>query len=154
MKIDLFAFKAALLFLIALLSAAQASAQVDRANQTTPRELAQVRRLAESHKLDWVKSSDIDWRNSEVWRVDLDGDGKAEAIFTYEGTDICGFVACQMLIIKWRGTKAVVVSMLDDGLIERLNTKTNGWYDLQGHYFFYKWNGHDYDQICRRDCSK
>jgi hypothetical protein len=85
--------------------------------------------------------------------VDLDGDGKAEVIFTYEGSNICGAVACIMLIVKWHGTKAEVISIIHDGSLQLLKTKTNGWRDLQGHYYFYKWNGQDYDAICLRDCG-
>jgi hypothetical protein len=147
-------FRSVLLVLLLFISATEAYAQVDRANQTTRKEMVQLRRLAESYKLESLEPSDIDWPNSEIWRVDLNDDGKAEAIFTYEGTNICGAIACMMLVIQWHGTKAEVLSIINDGFLQVLKRKTNGWHDLQGHYYFYKWNGQNYDRICRRDCER
>ena len=134
-----------------LLGIAPARAQVDDSGQTTKQEMVQIRRLAVSYAKGWVNSSDIDWHNSEVWRIDLDGDGVKEAVFTYVGSTICGASTCRMLIIKWFGRKAQVMALIGDGPLQRLNTKTNGWHDLLGHYHLYKWTGTDYERLCLPD---
>lgn len=131
--------------------------QVDPSGQTSLRELSQIRRLAEKYwPDDLADRTEINWNLSEVWRVDLDDDGEKEAVFTYEGSTICGASTCRMLIVKWFASSPRIVAVLGDGPLQVLTHKTNGWHDLLGHYHLYRWNGSSYDRLCLpdSDCYK
>ncbi len=98
----------------------------------------------------------LDWHEVAVYRFDLDGDGKKEAILRFNGLFICGASSCWMLVVKWIAGKATIVSLLNDSELWMLKTRSNGWYDLRGHYYDYKWDGHHYESVCRPDgvCEK
>lgn len=133
------------MFLLAA-GAEPAAAQFGSTGYTSKRELTQIRQLAYFYG----ESTDED-TNVRVNRFDLDDDGKNEAIVRFENAQKCGASSCTTLVIKWIADDAVVVGAFSEGGVIPLKSKTNGWHDLEGHYYNYKWLGDGYVRICRPD---
>lgn len=138
---------ALLIATLGICAATAAQAQVDRTGQTTARELADLRRLGEGY-IDGFNFVEIDWQKALVYRVDLDDDGRKEAILRWDISELCGASTCQMIVVKWTTGTAALISAIDDSELVRLKTKTNGWHDLWGHYYTYKWDGRRYQPVC------
>lgn len=146
------------LFSSVVLVAFAATAQIDLGGQSTPQELADIKGLAEVRREIIAGPYNIDWREVEVVRIDLDldGDGRKEAIVRFAGFHVCGASSCWTLVVKWINNKAKVVGVIDDSQLWVLKSSTKGWRDLRGHYHDYKWNGKAYDLFCASDrpCNK
>jgi hypothetical protein len=124
-------------------------AQIDVDRRSSRQELADLRKLGDQYFADFfIEPYKIDWFETEVVRLDLDDDGKPEAILRINGDGLCGASTCQMLLVKWAVGKATPISHISDSQLAMLKNKTNGWHDLWGHYYTYKWDGHDYQPYC------
>jgi len=83
--------------------------------------------------------------------LDLNGDRKMEVVLLYGGTCLAGNTAVGFILYSVNSTGNYYRCMDEIGILSLLNTKTNGYYDIElggpGFEFpIYKWNGSKYIQ--------
>ena len=90
-----------------------------------------------------------------VTLIDLNEDGKREAIIYVAGPSVCGSGGCSLLVLtpSARGYRLVTTTTVTHLPAYALNTRTHGWRDLSvfvaggglsGHYASLRFNGRKY----------
>lgn len=62
--------------------------------------------------------------------VDLNGDGRPEALTVLQGLDYCGSIGCTAFILDLADAKARSIGDFTAQSLKPLGSKTNGWQDI------------------------
>ena len=120
-----------MIFISLALGAALATAAPDRRRDATLRAFLQREFREESDALGVSRGRGPDIRYAAAF-VDLNGDGKQEAVVYLTGRDLCGSGGCDLYIYtprrgSWREVTALSITRLP---VRLLRGRTHGWRDI------------------------
>ena len=97
-----------------------------------------------------------------IGRYDLNGDGVEELLVRISYGFVCGTVGCETVIFQrtagtWKELSSLSVSHVGTVGQIYLNVtgeRTTGYKTIYSEYYGLKWNGKEYFEFCRRNCSE
>ncbi len=108
------------------------------------------------------KSDKVDPSRLYIGRYDLNGDGVEELLVRISYGFVCGTVGCETVIFQktartWRELSSLSVSHVGTVRQIYLNVtveSTTGYKTIYSEFYGLKWNGKEYAEFCRRNCSE
>ena len=109
-----------------------------------------------------LKSGKVDPSRLYIGRYDLNSDGVEELLVRISYGFVCGTVGCETVIFQktagtWRELSSLSVSHV--GTVKQIylnatGESTTGYKTIYSEYYGLKWNGEEYAEFCRRNCSE
>ena len=134
---------------------------LQRGNFQTDRDFIEQYVVAKYRGYGEFKSDKVDPSRIYIGRYDLNGDGVEELLVRISYGFVCGIVGCETVIFQktagtWRELSSLSVSHVGTVRQIYLNVtveSTTGYKTIYSEYYGLKWNGKEYVEFCRRNCS-